>query len=300
MVLVDTGRAIVGEETRKETEFGEINNNYNINNNNYNNNNINVNNDINNDINNDNIITNINNNNVSRWSIFEAILVFFLVLGKDWLFPFPEMSWFYNFSRILSPEKVIIGELFLVSIINAALFFILIGLIIKLRYRLSWSDIGLRAGRREKWLLFSITQGFLLFVIISIIGIIVSNLFKFKVQPQEVAEMLSIASTGRERVLALLIGAVIAPLSEELYFRGFLFPAVKKMTGTVPAVILTSAFFGFLHFDVIRFLPITLAGIWLNVIYIKTESLYASMIVHSVWNAIMICLLFLAQSAGTL
>ena len=235
--------------------------------------------------------------NNPRWSIWEALLVFGLILSIKGFVPLQQMSWFNQVSGLISPHNVLLGEVFWSSIITAVLFFLLIGLIIKLRYRrLSWSEVGLRTGRGKAWLTMGIGQGVLLFLLITIVGAVISSFFPYKVEAQPIAEVFNTARSGWERILAFLIAAVAAPLSEELYFRGFLYPAVGKLTGKIPAVFLTSLFFSFLHFDLLRCIPITIGGIWLNMLYFKTESLYTSIIAHSVWNTLMILMLFLAQS----
>jgi membrane protease YdiL (CAAX protease family) len=234
--------------------------------------------------------------NNPRWSIWEALLVFGLVLCIKVVVPFQQMSWFNQVSELISPHNVLLGRVFWSSIFTAALFFLLIGLIIKLKYRLSWSEVGLRTGRRKGWLTMGIGQGVLLFLLVTIVGAVISSFFPYKVEAQPIAEVFNTARSGWERILSFLIAAVAAPLSEELYFRGFLYPAVGKLTGKIPAVFLTSLFFSFLHFDLLRFIPITIGGIWLNMLYFKTESLYTPIIAHSVWNALMILMLFLAQS----
>ncbi|MDD2402156.1 MAG: CPBP family intramembrane metalloprotease [Clostridia bacterium] len=235
---------------------------------------------------------------VPKWSLIEALLVLGTIFAIDWLLPFHKMKWFSNLSELISPNNTFLGEIFLSVVIKGAFFFIFIGLIIKLGYHLSWAGVGLRRGQGEGWLTMGISQGILLFFTVTIVGTIISWFFPIEVELQNVTEILSTAQNGYERVLCVLIAAVIAPVSEELYFRGFLYPAVKKIIGKIPAVILTSASFGVLHFDIIRFIPIMLGGVWLNMLYIRTESLYTSMIAHSVWNFLMVFMLFWAQSAG--
>lgn len=237
-------------------------------------------------------------NQKPRWSVVEALLVFAAILSTKWILPFSKMAWFNSLSKLISPSNVYLGQIFWNSLLIAVFFFLLIGLILKLKYHLPWCEVGLKRGTGKNWLFIGISQGFLLFLIMAILTTIISAFFSFEVEEQPIVDVFRTAWSWRERFLCLLIASVAAPLSEELYFRGFLYPAVSKITGKLPAVILTSIFFSFLHFDLIRFIPITLGGIWLNLLYLRTGSLYTSMVAHSVWNTLMISLLFYAQSAG--
>jgi len=231
-----------------------------------------------------------------RWSVFEAVIVFILILCLKWAIPFTQMSWFNALSQLVSPHNLYLGQVFWNSVFMAGLFFLLIGLIIKVKYQLGWQEVGLKPGYGKNWLFFGVSQGVLLFLTMTILMTLISMIYSFEVKEQAIVNVFGVAVTWWERFLCLLIVAVAAPLSEELYFRGFLYPAVGKLIGKLPAVILTSIFFSILHFDLIRFIPITIGGIWLNLLYIKTGSLYTSMVAHSVWNTIMLIILFLAQS----
>ena len=233
-----------------------------------------------------------------RWSVVEALLVFAIVLSTKLFLPFSLMPWFNSLSKIISPNNLYLGQLFLNSLFIAVFFFLLIGLLIKLKYHLGWSEVGLKTGVGKNWLFIGVSQGILLFLVMTIIITIISMFFSFEVEQQQIVDVFSTAGTRREQFLCILIVAVAAPLSEELYFRGFLYPAISKITGKIPAVIITSIFFSMLHFDLLRFIPIVIGGIWLNMLYIKTGSLYTSIVAHSVWNTIMVLLLFFAQTAA--
>lgn len=237
---------------------------------------------------------------VPRWSIIEALLVLGVIWGSGWLLPLSNFQWFINLGRVMTPDNVYLGLVFWDSFIRGVCFFLFIGLIIKFKYHLSWAEIGLRKGVQKNWWFRGIGQGFLLFFVMTIISAIIGYFFQYDVPPQQVTEVLFTAKSWWAKVLCVLLVSLVAPLSEELYFRGFLYPAVDKIIGRLPALVLTSSFFAFLHFDVIRFIPITIVGIWLNLLYIKTGSLYTSMIAHSTWNTLMILLLFWAQSVGAI
>ena len=80
-------------------------------------------------------------------------------------------------------------------------------------------------------------------------------------------------------------GAVVmAPLAEELLFRGFLFGFLRSRFGAPIALASTSALFALFHPQPEVFLPIFLVGAVLNWIYIRTGSLAHPIIFHALFN----------------
>jgi membrane protease YdiL (CAAX protease family) len=91
------------------------------------------------------------------------------------------------------------------------------------------------------------------------------------------------------RMLAFLVPAALA---EELMVRGYLLTALADGFGRVTAVIATSVLFGALHFanpgaTPWSLLMVTLAGIWLGVVRLTTDSLYAAWAAHLAWNFVL-------------
>jgi len=82
---------------------------------------------------------------------------------------------------------------------------------------------------------------------------------------------------------------VIAPVSEELFFRGFLFKGVESSRmGPVGAVIVTSLVWSVLHaqLDVFALAGTFVGGLLLGWALLKTRSVYIPIIMHAIWNLI--------------
>lgn len=75
-------------------------------------------------------------------------------------------------------------------------------------------------------------------------------------------------------------------------FRGFIYRKLKDATDERWGIIITSVLFGVLHFDLYRLFSLILAAVGLNILRERYDSLYASMLAHSVWNALMLGLVF--------
>ncbi len=90
-------------------------------------------------------------------------------------------------------------------------------------------------------------------------------------------------SLGHIHPLIAFIGTVIAaPIVEELLFRGILLHRWAEKWGFQKAFIITSLLFGVLHIQ--NALSITLFAFILGIIYVRTGSLYLSILCHMVYN----------------
>lgn len=83
-------------------------------------------------------------------------------------------------------------------------------------------------------------------------------------------------------LISSIITAVIAPITEEIIFRGYLLNRLSFKLGVKKAIIISSIIFGILHLQ--SALGATIMGISMCILYIKTKSLIVPTIVHMVSN----------------
>jgi hypothetical protein len=81
-----------------------------------------------------------------------------------------------------------------------------------------------------------------------------------------------------------LVGAVLAPLVEEIFFRGFLFQGFRARYGWVPSMLLSSAIFGIAHLDPASLIPTFILGNLLAYLYHRTNSIWPGAILHVLIN----------------
>jgi len=79
---------------------------------------------------------------------------------------------------------------------------------------------------------------------------------------------------------------IAAPLGEELFFRGFAFPALRRSWGLWAAVLVSGALFSLLHMDPIGFLGLMEIGVMLAALRWWSGSLWAAVLGHAVNNGI--------------
>jgi membrane protease YdiL (CAAX protease family) len=94
---------------------------------------------------------------------------------------------------------------------------------------------------------------------------------------------------GAVLVFTLILGCVVAPICEEIVFRGFVFTALRNWRGTWPAAIVTALLFGAAHAasaTVNALIPLAVMGFALCLLYRYTGSLYACILAHALNNSV--------------
>lgn len=96
-----------------------------------------------------------------------------------------------------------------------------------------------------------------------------------------------------ESTLALIavgvLVTVVAPVAEEVFFRGFFFNALRSWRGLWPAAILTGLVFGGIHAGsapVGYLVPLAAFGVALCLLYVRTGSLYPCIALHALNNSL--------------
>ncbi|MDP9268607.1 MAG: CPBP family intramembrane metalloprotease [Acidobacteriota bacterium] len=100
----------------------------------------------------------------------------------------------------------------------------------------------------------------------------------------------------------LAFGVLVAPLVEELLFRGLLYPVLNRHLGVVAALVLTSLGFALLHASQLALawaplLSLFLVGFALTLVRARFQSVAASTLVHMAYNATLLAILYL-QTGG--
>jgi membrane protease YdiL (CAAX protease family) len=88
--------------------------------------------------------------------------------------------------------------------------------------------------------------------------------------------------------VALLV-AVVAPIAEEFFFRGYFFGALRSWRGFWPAAVITAVVFGAVHAGsapVGYLVPLGVLGFLLCALYQRTGSLYPCMALHALNNSL--------------
>jgi len=175
-----------------------------------------------------------------------------------------------------------LGEYLFVSLASVLFLFIPI-LWAKRYYRLGKESLGIRKG---KWsvksvILISVGIGLGYFLLESVVigrkliinQVLITNTLKI---------LLSILSFGG------FLRFILAPVSEEVYFRGFLYGYIRGRLGVKIGLCIQALIFSFFHLDFFSFSSISLLfqriliGLLSGILYEVSDSLYPAMIYHAI------------------
>jgi hypothetical protein len=107
-------------------------------------------------------------------------------------------------------------------------------------------------------------------------------------EQDDLAQELGAEDSTVNLIAVALLVCVAAPIAEELFFRGFLFGALRKPIGWIPAAIVTGIVFGLIHAggtDAVFLVPLAVLGALLCLLYRWTGSVIPGMGVHAFNNA---------------
>jgi membrane protease YdiL (CAAX protease family) len=99
-------------------------------------------------------------------------------------------------------------------------------------------------------------------------------------------------------IIAILAIAVVAPVYEEVIFRGIILQGMAKRINPAAAVIFSSLFFAVMHLNIVQGVNTFILGAILGFVFLKTKSLYASIFGHFINNTLGILLASIQQFIG--
>lgn len=128
-----------------------------------------------------------------------------------------------------------------------------------------------------------------------IITAIIINIFKYRPPVQPIVDILLKEEKIPVLVYSSVFAAVAGPIMEEIFFRGFMYNAVKRSFGAFWGIVVTASLFSALHAHAVGFAPIMILGVLLAYLYEKTGSLVSSITVHITHNMASLGMVFLMK-----
>ena len=189
------------------------------------------------------------------------------------------------------------NELLILNLLRACLLGLISLSLVKIKYGINFRQFGLKRIKLETGFRYGIIGGAGLCLLV--LGInnlthnLVANIFEIMPPTQQVIKDLLATETLTVFVLHSLLIIVIAPVTEEIFFRGLIYPYLRSKFGEIKGLIANGLVFGLAHFSFWVFIPTFLGGIILGWIYRRTQSLYSAMLAHGVWNLIIVVLVYL-------
>ena len=152
----------------------------------------------------------------------------------------------------------------------------------------TWTDIGLAP------------VGFIAYLILAAVITAVFSLFPWFVADEAQQLGFSVYSTGLDRVIAFLVLVVVAPVAEEIIFRGWLYGKLREMfhgempkqAGMLLAIFLTSLLFGIIHLQWNVGVNVFALSVVLCGLREITGTIYAGILLHMLKNGVAFYLLY--------
>jgi hypothetical protein len=225
----------------------------------------------------------------ARWKIWDvckvAILFLFfsqIIYGFEYLF----------FHLDIYLRMVINTYILDVTVITLVIF------VVTAIYRQSLSSLGLSLKNWLKAVFVGIVGYITILPTLFLITLVVFSLARgLDYQPphQAVFDLFLIEQRKAVIVLSTILVAILGPIGEEIFFRGFMYKAIRNRFGVRIGLILSAALFAGLHNNLIGFLPIMALGMLLAYLYEKSGSLIPSITVHIIHNSLIVLFVFLVR-----
>lgn len=162
-------------------------------------------------------------------------------------------------------------------------------LLLRFRYHRPIRSLGVYGFKARRGVL-SVFKWYVLYIIFSIALGLILNFFRTSIPGYgEGKDILPIFGNDQFTVVSMIVViCLIAPLAEELFFRGFIFRTLlQKMNRPLLASIITAILFSLVHFDPGAFLPRLLLGMILNQLVLENEqSIGPALLFHILNNSI--------------
>jgi membrane protease YdiL (CAAX protease family) len=157
--------------------------------------------------------------------------------------------------------------------------------------RIYWRHLGFRPFQ---WSTLGIGCGLL---VASYILIIVHNavlsLLGVETQGENIVKLFAELDSP---VWFFIVGAIFAPLVEEIFFRGFLFQGFRQRYGWVTGMLLSAAIFAIAHLDLVVLIPTFVLGCLLAYLFHRSNSIWPGVILHFLVNSFSLLGAYLASN----
>ena len=162
------------------------------------------------------------------------------------------------------------------------------------KYGLPWSSVGLRrfdAGR-------GLGLG-CLFLLGAYAFNVAWSLFLALLGLRTQPDMLQYFGGGIGGLLvALFTGGIVAPIAEEIFFRGFVFAGLYRKHGLGPALVLSAILFALLHILPTSWPPIFVLGVLFALLYEQTGSIWPAVAAHGAINSFTFLALYVMETVS--
>jgi hypothetical protein len=160
------------------------------------------------------------------------------------------------------------------------------------KYGVGWGALGVR-GFSASTLVLGCGLMILSYLFNLLFGLFLA-IFDLRMQADMVAVFAELSSPW----WLLVAGIVVAPVVEEIFFRGFVFAGLAKRYGWRAAGVGSSILFALMHFQPLAILPICVLGLIFAYLYYRSGSIWPAVLMHVSTNALGLGVAYFLAEAG--
>lgn len=181
-----------------------------------------------------------------------------------------------NFNEMISSQT-------LIAIVYAAIFSMMVYYVISRSRKENILKVCSFKKIDKKNILISIIGGISFLFINAFLVSLISRINIFS-QYMRSFEEFSDTIFSTDILLMILSIGIIAPIIEEIIFRGLIFRELKKTMSITSVVIIQAVLFGIFHMRIIQMIYATILGLFLGLVFIMIKSIWAPILVHVCYN----------------
>jgi membrane protease YdiL (CAAX protease family) len=197
-----------------------------------------------------------------------------------------------GYSSALSKEEtkapINVAVMLLGTLMYQGVTLVLVGVLLRL-HKVTWSEaFGFTSKRLTRTIGLAILAAAIVLPIalaLNWLSTVILEGLGQKASAQQTVQALQSTETREQMIYFGIVTIVLAPIVEELLFRGILYPTVKQFGYPKFALWSVSIFFAAEHLNVPTFIPLLFLGVILIFLYETTENLLAPIITHALFNA---------------
>ncbi|MBM7604968.1 membrane protease YdiL (CAAX protease family) [Metabacillus crassostreae] len=154
---------------------------------------------------------------------------------------------------------------------------------------LSWKEVGLKRFPTNYWK--AIIGWTSILIVISIAMVVVIEILLSVGPDNSKTDSLQSRMTFLNFLIGFVSAAIISPLYEEIFYRGFLYRFLRSKFGITISMLSSSFIFMIVHIPTFNTLPINfVSGLIFAWTYEKSGSIVPAIIIHGIFNGIAVIL----------
>ncbi len=196
-----------------------------------------------------------------------------------------------------------LDETLLLAITLAVILFQTIILLASLRalilrpYGISWSDLGLVPSSRF-WIRRAAFLAMGLLPAVIAINTVLPRLLDIAFENPQVQALAPAGFSWPALIAMTVMGGILAPIAEEIAFRGLFFGWLRQYMGFGPAALVSASVFAVLHGVLLLIPALIVVGLALAWIAERSGSILPAIVTHAAFNTFMIATLYAALAAA--